>query len=136
MERRRPDLPTGTVTFLFSDIEGSTELADRLSPPAYRGLLERHHGILRETFETHGGVERGTQGDSFLVVFGDAPSAVAAAVQAQRSLAAETWPGEADVRVRMGLHTGQGILGGDDYVGNDINRAAPDRTPLPTAARS
>ncbi|MEO8228561.1 MAG: adenylate/guanylate cyclase domain-containing protein [Chloroflexota bacterium] len=124
MERPLRDLPTGTVTFLFSDIEGSTELADRLAPPTYRGLLEQHHRILREAFAAEGGVERGTQGDSFLVVFRDAPSALAAAVQAQRSLATETWPSDEDVRVRMGLHTGEGIPGGDDYVGNDINRAA------------
>ncbi len=124
MERPQRDLPTGTVTFLFSDIEGSTELADRLAPPVYRGLLEQHHGLLREAFDAHGGVERGTQGDSFLVVFRDAPAAVAAAVQAQQSLATGAWPADVDVRVRMGLHTGEGIPGGDDYVGSDINRAA------------
>ena len=72
----------------------------------------------------HDGVERGTQGDAFLVVFRTRPSAVAAAVEAQRALAAEPWPTDAVVRVRMGIHAGEGIPGGDDYVGSDINRAA------------
>ena len=117
-------LPTGTVTFLFTDIEGSTELVERLAPVAYRAVLERHHAILRSACAAHDGVERGTQGDAFLVVFRDAPSAVAAAVEAQRALAAEPWPPDAVVRVRMGLHAGEGIPGGDDYVGSDINRAA------------
>ncbi|MEO8228560.1 MAG: adenylate/guanylate cyclase domain-containing protein [Chloroflexota bacterium] len=117
-------LPTGTVTFLFSDVEGSTRLVGELEPLAYRDLLEQHHAILRMAFGRHGAVERGTQGDAFLVIFDDAPAAVAAAVEAQLALAAATWPGGAAVRVRMGLHTGQGIRGGDDYVGLDINRAA------------
>ncbi|HEY8869353.1 MAG TPA: adenylate/guanylate cyclase domain-containing protein [Candidatus Limnocylindrales bacterium] len=117
-------LPTGTVTFLFSDIEDSTRLAHELDTAAYRELLEQHHRLLRSTFGAHGGTERGTQGDSFLVIFRDAPSAVAAAIDAQRSLAAAEWPSGADVRVRMGLHSGQGIAGGDDYVGLDINLAA------------
>jgi predicted ATPase/class 3 adenylate cyclase len=117
-------IPTGTVTFLFSDIEGSTELVRRLDPAAYREVLEQHHRILRTAFAAHGGFERGTQGDSFLVVFRDAPSAIAAAVDAQRSLAAAAWPEDLQIRVRMGLHSGEGIPGGDDYVGLDINRAA------------
>ena len=117
-------LPTGTITFLFSDIEDSTRLVHKLDPRSYRELLEQHHRLLRAAFTAHGGVERGTQGDSFLVIFRDAASAVAAAVAAQRSLAAATWPAGAEVRVRMGLHSGEGIAGGDDYVGLDINRAA------------
>ncbi len=117
-------LPTGTITFLFTDIEGSTELVERVAPGAYRAVLERHHTILRSACAAHGGVERGTQGDAFLVVFRAAPSAVAAAVEAQRALAAEPWPPDAVVRVRMGLHAGEGVPGGDDYVGSDINRAA------------
>jgi predicted ATPase/class 3 adenylate cyclase len=117
-------LPTGTVTFMFSDIEGSTRLVHELDTTAYRDLLEQHHALLRAAFASHRGVERGTQGDSFLVIFRDAPSAVAAATEAQRALTAATWPGGVDVRVRMGLHSGEGVAGGDDYVGVDINRAA------------
>jgi predicted ATPase/class 3 adenylate cyclase len=124
MTDRRPDLPTGTVTFLFSDIEGSTRLAHDLEPDVYRQLLEEHNRILRDAFETHGGVERGTQGDAFLVIFRDAPSAIAAAVDAQQGLAGASWPAATQVSVRMGLHTGEGIRGGDDYVGLDVNRAA------------
>ena len=94
----RTDLPTGTVTFLFTDIEGSTELVERVAPVTYRAVLERHHAIMRSACAAHDGVERGTQGDAFLVVFRDAPSAVAAAVEAQQALAAEPWPPDAVVR--------------------------------------
>jgi predicted ATPase/class 3 adenylate cyclase len=121
---RASALPTGTVTFLFSDIEGSTHLGQALDPEAYREVLEKHQRLLRASFEAHGGTERGTQGDAFLVVFREAPSAVAAAIDAQRSLHGAEWPADVDIRVRMGLHTGEGIAGGDDYVGPDINRAA------------
>ena len=117
-------LPMGTVTFLFSDIEGSTGLVQELDISTYRQMIEQHHQLIRSAMAAHGGDERGTQGDGFLVVFKDAPSAVAAAVAAQRSLAEATWPSGVEVRVRMGLHTGAGIAGGDDYVGVDINRAA------------
>ena len=117
-------LPTGTVTFLFSDIEGSTRLVQALGPAVYTELLEQHNAILRAAFERHGGTERGTQGDSFLVMFPEAPAAVEAAVEAQRELLAATWPGNAEVRVRMGIHSGLGTLGGDDYVGIDVHRAA------------
>ena len=124
MEELRGDLPTGTVTFLFSDIEESTRLAEKLATATYRDLLEQHHRLLRKAFADNGGKERGTEGDGFLVVFSDAPSAVSAAVEAQRSVHDATWPGQAEVRVRMGLHSGRGIPGGDDYIGTDINRAA------------
>jgi predicted ATPase/class 3 adenylate cyclase len=116
--------PTGTITFLFSDMEGSTELAATLGTPVYRDVLELHQRRLREAFALHGGIEKGTEGDSFFVVFRDAPSAVAAAVRAQRSLAEQTWPQNTTVRVRVGIHTGEGQAGGDDYVGLDVNRAA------------
>jgi class 3 adenylate cyclase len=117
-------LPTGTVTFLFSDIEGSTRLVGDIGPAEYTGLLARHNEILRSAFSAHEGVERGTQGDSFLVMFPHAPAAVAAAAEAQRALARVSWPDGAVVRVRMGIHTGMGVLGGDDYVGIDVHRAA------------
>src|SRR5262245_40029351 len=124
MGTSRRTLPTGTVTFLFSDVEGSTELVRDVGPEAYRRLLELHQRLLRAAFAAHGGVERGTEGDSFLAVFPDAPSAVAAAGDGQRSLHSAPWPDARELRVRMGLHTGEGILGGDDYVGLDIHRAA------------
>ena len=87
-------------------------------------LLEQHHAILREAFARHGGIERSTQGDSFLVLFPEAPAALDAAVEAQRALRAAAWPADAEVRVRMGMHAGLAILGGDDYVGLDVHRAA------------
>ncbi len=118
------ELPTGTVTFLFSDIEGSTRLVQDVGPAVFTDVLDHHNAVLREAFGRHGGVERGTQGDSFLVLFRDAPAAVAAAVDAQRGLAAAAWPIAQPIRVRMGLHTGLGTLGGDDYVGVDVHRAA------------
>src|SRR6266508_2806870 len=87
-----------SVTFLFSDIEGSTRLAQELDPSAFRDLLERHHRLLRTAFTAHGGVERGTQGDAFLVIFRDAPAAIAAAVDGQRALVTASWPAGANVR--------------------------------------
>ena len=117
-------LPTGTVTFLFSDMEGSTRLVRDLGPAVFTEVLERHNALLREAFGRHGATERGTQGDSFLVMFPEAPAAVAAAADAQRALAASEWPEGATVGVRMGMHTGVGRLGGDDYVGLDVHRAA------------
>ncbi len=118
-----PTLPTGTVTFLFTDIEGSTRLLESLGD-AYLGLLERHHALLREAIAAGEGTEISTEGDAFFAVFPSAPRAVAAATQAQRGLAAETWPSNVAVRVRMGLHTGEGRLGGDSYIGLDVHRAA------------
>ncbi|MDQ3990686.1 MAG: NB-ARC domain-containing protein, partial [Actinomycetota bacterium] len=119
----RSDLPTGTVTFLFTDIEGSTRLLDRLGD-GYAAVAGRHQELLREAFAAHGGREVGTEGDSFFVVFTSASSALAAAAEAQRLLAGNAWPDGAEVRVRMGLHTGEGVLGGDNYVGIEVNRAA------------
>src|SRR5262245_59582880 len=91
--------PTGTVTFLFTDIEGSTELVQELDHSAFRQLLEQHHRLLRAAFAAHGGVELRTEGDSFFVVFGDAPSAVAGAVDGQRALQSTEWPQGLHVRV-------------------------------------
>src|SRR5688572_18033129 len=105
------NLPTGTVTFLFSDIEGSTRLVQDLGPAAFTQVLEQHNAILREAFSRHGAVERGTQGDSFLVMFPEAPAAVSAAAEAQVALDKATWAGDTPIRVRMGVHTGLGTLG-------------------------
>ena len=120
----RTELPTGTVTFLFSDIEGSTRLSQTLRTERYREVLERHQVAMRAAFDAHEGVERGTEGDSFFVVFRDPAQAVAAAVAAQRALASSSWPDGTAIRVRIGVHTGAGVRGGDDYVGLDVNRAA------------
>jgi predicted ATPase/class 3 adenylate cyclase len=117
------DLLTGTVTFLFTDVEGSTRLLARLGE-RYRELQLGHDGIVREAIAEGNGVEVGTEGDSFFAVFATPNNAVRAAAEAQRKLAAEQWPDEVIVRVRMGLHTGEGTLGGANYLGLDVNRAA------------
>jgi len=117
------DLPTGTVTFLFTDIEGSTGLLQALGD-RYGAVLDEHAAILRRALADHGGVEVSTHGDAFFVVFTSPPAAVRAAVAAQRALAAHDWSPAPPVRVRMGVHTGEGTLGGDDYVGIDVHRAA------------
>ena len=105
MARPRRAVPTGTLTFLFSDIEDSTRLVQELDTARYRELLEQHQRLLRASFSAHGGIERSTEGDSFFVVFRDAPSAVAAAVDGQRRLTAADWPSDRGLRVRMGLHS-------------------------------
>lgn len=117
------ELPTGTVTFLFTDIEGSTGLLRALGD-RYPAVLERHNAIVREAASSHGGTVVSTEGDSFFVVFRDAGRALAAAADAQRALDPEPWPDGQTVRVRMGLHTGAGLIGGDNYVGLDVHRAA------------
>src|SRR5260221_13425751 len=119
----RKDFPTGTVTFLFTDIEGSTRLLQALGED-YRDVLERHQALIRAALSAHGGVEVGTEGDSFFAVFGSTTDAVAAASEAQLALANEPWPSGQAVRVRMGLHTGEGRLGADNYVGMDVHRGA------------
>ena len=115
-------LPTGVVTFVFTDIEGSTRLLQTLGP-RYGAMLERHHELLRACWRDHTGVEVKTDGDAFFVVFEDPTDAIAAAACAQRSFAAEPW-GDDRVRVRVGIHTGLAVLGADDYVGLDVHRAA------------
>jgi predicted ATPase/class 3 adenylate cyclase len=116
-------LPTGTVTFLFTDIEGSTRILT-LMGDRYAGLLARHAEIMRSAISSHGGAEVDTQGDSFFAAFPSAIDALGAAVAAQRGLAATQWPQGATIRVRMGLHTGDGHLGGEGYVGLDVHLAA------------
>lgn len=117
------ELPVGTVTFVFTDIEESTELLKRLGDE-YGDVLARHRRIMREVFGVGDGVEMDTQGDAFFFVFGRARDAVAAAVEAQRAHAAEEWPGGETVRVRIGLHTGEPALHEEGYVGLDVVRAA------------
>lgn len=117
-------LPTGTVTFMFTDIEGSTHHVQTLSPETFSQLISRHHIILRDAIEGHDGVEVATEGDAFFAVFEDASGAVEAAVAVQRDMQSEPWPDEVDLRVRIGIHTGSGVLGGDNYVGVDVHRAA------------
>ena len=120
-------LPIGTVTFLFSDIEGSTRLAQELGTDRWREVLEAQRRIWRAAFEAHAGTEVSTEGDSFFAVFPSAVDAIAAAAAGQRAILAATWPveaGPAGLRVRVGLHTGEGRLGGDSYVGLDVHRGA------------
>ncbi len=119
-----PNLPSGTVTFLFSDIEGSTALLKQLGDDAYAELLRRHREIVRDTFVAHDGQEIDTQGDAFFYSFPRARRAVAAAVQVQRAHAAEAWPSGIELRVRIGLHTGEPAVGDEGYTGIDVVRAA------------
>jgi predicted ATPase/class 3 adenylate cyclase len=114
----------GTLTFLFSDIEGSTRLLDMLGSEAYTAVLERQAAIMRAAIAAHGGREENTEGDSFFVVFDAVGEAVAAAVEAQRALGAEAWPEGVELTVRMGLHTGEASGSAAGLVGIDINRAA------------
>jgi predicted ATPase/class 3 adenylate cyclase len=117
------ELPSGTVTFLFSDVEGSTRLLARLRG-RYADVLGEHHRLLRAAFDEHDGREVHTEGDAFFVAFARASDAIAAAVSAQRALASRRWPEGVDVRVRMGVHTGEADVRLDDYVGLDVHRAA------------
>src|SRR5947209_14390092 len=117
------DLPTGTVTMLFSDIEGSTRLLQQLGE-SYSRVLTGCQRLLRASFERWHGHEIDTQGDSFFVAFARAADAVSAAVDAQRALTAHDWPDGAECRVRMGLHTGEPRAGGRGYVGLGVHRAA------------
>jgi len=116
--------PEGTVTFLFSDIEGSTRLLERLGPDRYAEALELHRRLLRETFERHGGYEVDVEGDAFFVSFASASEAVVAAAEAQQALASATWSDGAPIRVRMGIHTGEPLLAPPRYVGLDVHKAA------------
>ncbi|MBA3778335.1 MAG: tetratricopeptide repeat protein [Chloroflexi bacterium] len=118
-----PPLPTGTVTFLFTDIEGSTRLAAEHGA-AYERLLETQRRLIGEAVGPCGGALVGSEGDSLFVAFDSATSAAQGAAEAQRALAAHAWPENGLVRVRMGLHTGEAALVGDDYVGYEVHRAA------------
>ena len=113
----------GTVTFLFSDIEGSTALLREFGD-RYGTLVADHHELLRQAFETRGGVVVDTEGDGAFVAFTQARNAVAAALDAQLALSRHNWPSGAAVRVRMGLHAGDALWSGDGYVGMAVHRAA------------
>ena len=104
------NLPAGTVSLLFTDIEGSTRLLDELGQ-AYAGRLDEHNRLLRASFERHGGVELNTWGDAFFVVFRSAPDALTAAIEAQAALEIA-----GPIRVRMGIHTGEPIRTDEGYV--------------------
>jgi predicted ATPase/class 3 adenylate cyclase len=117
------DLPAGVVSFLFTDIEGSTRLLRELGE-AYEGLLDQHHALLRAAWREHDGHELKTEGDAFLVAFDDAAHAIGAAVEAQRALAGAAWPTDMPVRVRIGIHSGYARPRGDSYVALALHQAA------------
>lgn len=121
--RPRADLPEGTVTLLFTDVEGSTQLLRKLGA-RYAEMQDRHRRLLRAAFRRLGGIEVDTQGDAFMVAFRSAADGAAAAVEAQRALEAESWPEDVRLRVRMGLHTGEPERGPEGYIGIDVVRAA------------
>src|ERR671936_2000694 len=116
-------LPRGTVTFLFTDIEGSTQLLKRLGE-RYGGVLLEHQRLLRDAFARWSGLEVDTQGDAFFIVFPRAKDAVAGALAAQRALRANPWSDGVEVRVRMGMHTGEPAVAADRYIGLGVHRGA------------
>ena len=105
-------LPTGTVTFFFTDIEGSTGLLQALGHETYGRLQDEHSAIMREAIGRGRGVEIRTEGDAFFAVFGSPAGAVVASTEAQRGLAAHAWPDGSEIRAGFGMHTGEGSLGG------------------------
>jgi len=118
------DLPSGTVTFLFSDIEGSTRLLKALGRERYGALLAQHNELLRAAFGAEEGIEIDRQGDAFFFVFRSAGTAVAAAAAAQTAMVGHDWPEDGQVRVRIGLHTGEASVNGEGYVGFAVHQAA------------
>jgi class 3 adenylate cyclase len=117
-------LPGGTITFVFTDIEGSTRLLQELGDEAYGRVSGDHRRLVRETFGASGGTEIDTQGDAFFFSFPRARDAVAAAVDAQRALRDHEWPDGREVSVRIGIHTGEPHVGEEGYLGLDVVRAA------------
>ena len=111
-------LPGGTITFLFTDVEGSTKLLHALGAEAYAAALAEHRRILREAFARHNGIEVDTQGDAFFVAFPTAPGALAAAAEATEAL------GDGPIRVRIGIHTGTPLLTSEGYIGPDVHKGA------------
>ena len=118
-----PELPTGTVTFLFTDVEGSTALAHRL-PHDFQDILVEHRSLVRAAVAERDGVEIDVRGDEFFVAFDDAAGAAHAAVAAQRAISSHAWPKDAELRIRMGMHTGEAIYADKDYLGVDVHKAA------------
>ncbi|HEY8170046.1 MAG TPA: adenylate/guanylate cyclase domain-containing protein [Candidatus Limnocylindria bacterium] len=118
------DRPSGTVTFLFSDVEGSTRLLRALGAERYRSVLDAHRRIVRGAIASHRGEEVDVQGDAFFVAFHSAQDAVAAAADAQRMLAAHEWPDANDVRVRIGIHTTEAIATDEGYIGIGVHTGA------------
>ena len=121
-----PALPTGTVTFVFTDIQGSTRLLQELGE-GYRAVQAEHDDIMRTAITEESGIVVRTEGDSFFAVFRTPAQAVRAAVSAQRAIHDHNWPDGVELAVRMGIHTGEGTLGGDDYLGLDVEPRRPDR---------
>ena len=117
------ELPTGTVTFLFTDVEGSTALAHKLAHD-FQDVLVQHRNLIRSAVAERDGVEIDVRGDEFFVAFEDAGSAAHAAVAAQRALSTYAWPADAVLRIRMGMHTGEAIYADKDYLGVDVHKAA------------
>lgn len=117
------DLPSGAITFLFTDIEGSTRLLKQLRE-RYSGVLAEHQRLLRAAFAAHGGHEVDTQGDSFFVAFASAREALLAAVEGHLALLSHSWPDGVQVKVRMGLHTGHAVAAEGRYTGLAVHRAA------------
>ena len=122
-ESPEPGQPTGTVTLVFTDIEGSTRLLQALGD-RYPAVLADHHRLIREAFARHGALERGSAGDGLYFVFQGARAAVQAAIDGQLAVAAWAWPDGVAVRDRMGLHTGEPVRATEGYVGLDVHRAA------------
>ena len=117
------ELPSGTVTFLFTDVEASTRLWQE-APEAMRGAAARHDAIVREAIESHDGYVVKTTGDGFHAAFVSARDAIDAAVDAQLALGAEVWEPTAALRVRMGIHSGHAEVRDGDYYGTAVNKAA------------
>ncbi len=119
----RPEPPTGTVTFVFSDIEGSTRLLRALGDD-YPRVLAEHRELLEAAARSHRGHVMGTEGDALFVAFAEAPSALASAIAGQRAMVAHEWPPGHPVRVRVGIHTGEVLRVDDDYVGLALHETA------------
>lgn len=118
------ELPRGTVTFLFTDVEGSTRLLRQLGRERYGQMLADHDRLLRAAFASGGGREIDNQGDAFFVAFRSATAAVTAAEEAQRKIAGHPWPSDAELQVRIGIHTGEPLAGETRYIGLGVHRAA------------
>jgi predicted ATPase/class 3 adenylate cyclase len=118
------ELPGGTVTLLFTDVEGSTRLLQRIGADRYRDVLTDHHRLLRDVATSEGGHEVDVQGEGFLFAFSRPTDALGAAIRAQRALSSHAWPEDVEVRVRMGIHTGEPTLAAAGYVGLDVHRGA------------